>query len=447
MSHLVIIGNGISGVTTARHVRKRSDDDITIISSETDHFFSRTALMYIYMGHMRYEDTKPYEDWFWEKNRISLKRGHVNAIDFKSKQLKFSDGSSMSYDKLVLALGSKSNKFGWPGQDLDGVQGLYSFQDLKLLEKNTDPYGKEQRVKRAVIVGGGLIGIELAEMLLSRGIPVTFLVRESLFWGNVLPEGESKMVMRHMAEHHVDLQLETELDEIISDENGWVRAVRTKGGEEIECQFVGLTAGVSPNIDWLQESELETDRGILVDAMMRTDQEDVFAIGDCAQFKEAVPGRRNIEQVWYTGRMMGETLALTLTGRPTEYRPGHWFNSAKFFDLEYQTYGWVFPQKREGEEHFYWEDEAGKKCIRINYEKDTNALIGINTFGVRLRHEVIDKWLNQAKDIDHAIAHMRDANFDPEFYRGFEGELKRAFETHSGRNIQLKKRSLKRIFG
>ncbi|MCB0301408.1 MAG: NAD(P)/FAD-dependent oxidoreductase, partial [Calditrichaeota bacterium] len=72
MEHLVIIGNGISGVTTARHVRKRSDMRITIISAETDHFFSRTALMYIYMGHMKYEHTKPYEDWFWEKNRIEL---------------------------------------------------------------------------------------------------------------------------------------------------------------------------------------------------------------------------------------------------------------------------------------------------------------------------------------------------------------------------------------
>ena len=72
MSNIVIIGNGIAGITTARWVRKLSDHKITVISSETDHFFSRTALMYIYMGHMRYEDTKPYEDWFWTKNRIDL---------------------------------------------------------------------------------------------------------------------------------------------------------------------------------------------------------------------------------------------------------------------------------------------------------------------------------------------------------------------------------------
>jgi NADPH-dependent 2,4-dienoyl-CoA reductase/sulfur reductase-like enzyme len=447
LSHIVIIGNGISGVTTARHVRKQSDDQITIISSETDHFFSRTALMYIYMGHMRYEDTKPYEDWFWDKNRIALKRGHVNSVNFDRKELSFTDGSSMGYDKLVLALGSKSNKFGWPGQDLDGVQGLYNYQDLELLEKNTDPYGKEQRVKRAVIVGGGLIGIELAEMLMSRGIPVTFLVREKLFWNNVLPKGESEMVTRHMRAHHVDLRLETELEEILPDENGRVRAVRTKGGEEISCQVVGLTAGVSPNIDWLKASDLDTDRGILVDAMMQTSKEGVYAIGDCAQFREPVAGRRNIEQVWYTGRMMGESLALTLTGTATEYRPGHWFNSAKFFDLEYQTYGWVFPQEREGEEHFYWEHGDGMKCIRINFERATGKLIGLNTFGIRLRHELFDRWLTEERDVDYVIAHMRDANFDPELYKGFEEELKQSFERETGRKVKLKKRSLKRIFG
>ena len=167
MQHIVIIGNGISGITTARHVRKRSDDRITVISAETDHFFSRTALMYIYMGYMKYEHTKPYEDWFWEKNRIELKRSFVEKVETDQKQLTFSDAQTMFYDKLVIATGSKPNKFGWPGQDLKAVQGLYSYQDLESMEANT------KGISRAVIVGGGLIGIEMAEMLLSRSIPVT----------------------------------------------------------------------------------------------------------------------------------------------------------------------------------------------------------------------------------------------------------------------------------
>ncbi len=103
MNHIVIIGNGISGITTARHIRKLSDHKITIISAETDHFFSRTALMYVYMGRMKFEHTRPYEDYFWEKNRISLKRAIVNALDHANILILYSDGDTMKYDKLVLA--------------------------------------------------------------------------------------------------------------------------------------------------------------------------------------------------------------------------------------------------------------------------------------------------------------------------------------------------------
>jgi len=111
MEHIVIIGNGVSGITTARHIRKLSDKKITVISAETDHFFSRTALMYIYMGHMKFENTKPYEDWFWEKNRIDLLRAYVQKINTAEKTLTLDNGTDLGYDKLVLAVGSKPNKF------------------------------------------------------------------------------------------------------------------------------------------------------------------------------------------------------------------------------------------------------------------------------------------------------------------------------------------------
>ena len=169
MEHIVIIGNGISGVTLARHIRKNSANEITIVSAESDYFFSRTALMYVYMGHLKFEHTQPYEPWFWMKNRINLKKGYVDRINTSKKQLVFSNGEHFSYDKLVFATGSKPNKFGWPGQDLDGVMGMYHKQDLENLEKHAP---NNQVCKRAVIVGGGLIGIELAEMLHSRNMEI-----------------------------------------------------------------------------------------------------------------------------------------------------------------------------------------------------------------------------------------------------------------------------------
>ncbi|MEZ4859082.1 MAG: FAD/NAD(P)-binding oxidoreductase [Flavobacteriaceae bacterium] len=428
MEHIVIIGNGISGVTAARHIRKRSNKKITIISAETDHFFSRTALMYIYMGHMKYEHTKPYEDSFWQKNRIDLKKGYVSKVVSQEKKVVFSDGSDLSFDKLIIAVGSKSNKLGWPGQDLKGVQGLYSFQDLEYLEQ----YAPHKDIcKKAVIVGGGLIGIELAEMLSTRKIPVTFLVRESSFWNGVLPKGESEMINRHIKNHHIDLRLSSNLKEIISDENGKVKSIIVEEtGEEIPCNYVGLTAGVTPNIDFLKDSGIELGKGVKVNRFLETNIEDIYAIGDCAEQHEPIGNRRPIEAVWYTGRMMGETVAQTICGNKTEYKPGHWFNSAKFFDIEYQTYGWVFSErnKSENEVHFHWKHADDTKCITIATHKDSGKFLGINTFGIRMKHEVFDRWLTEEKTTDYVMNHLLEANFDPEFYKKFEKEILSAYQ-------------------
>ena len=425
MEHIVIIGNGISGVTAARHIRKCSDKKITIVSAESDYFFSRTALMYVYMGHMKFEHTQPYENWFWKKNHIDLKKGYVDHIDTKNRTLHFAEGDSLQYDKLIIATGSKPNKFGWPGQDLKGVQGLYTKQDLE----NLEVYAPNNKTcKQAVIVGGGLIGIELAEMLHSRHIPVTFLVRESSFWNGVLPTEESAMINKEILGNGIDLRLSNNLKEIKSDENGKVKSVIIEEtGEEILCDFVGLTAGVSPNIDVVKNSEIETGRGVKVNRFLETNISNIYAIGDCAEQHDAIGNRRPIEAVWYTGRMMGETVAQTICGNKIEYKPGHWFNSAKFFDIEYQTYGWVSAKPTDEEAQFHWKHADDTKSVTIAFNKINKKFLGINTLGIRMRHEVFDRWLTDKRDIHYVIEHLEEANFDPEFYTHFENAIKSAF--------------------
>ncbi len=418
--HVVIIGNGISGVTAARYIRKLSDKRITIISAETEHFFSRTALMYVYMGHMRYDDIKPYEDWFWEKNRLDLVFDYVTAVNTQDKTLNLRKRGQLTYDKLILATGSAPNYFGWPGQDLRAVQGLYSRPDLQSMEAySTD-------TKHAVIVGGGLIGIEMAEMFHSRNIPVTLLVRESSYWDNVLPKEESQMVNRHIRDHHLDLRLNTELKEILSDEDGRARAVVTSQGEEIACQFVGLTAGVHPNIDFIKESkhcDVDTQRGILVNDYLETTAPDVYALGDCVQLMNPREGRRPIEAIWYTGRMMGETVAHTICGTRTEYIPRLWFNSAKFLDIEYQVYGTVDAKPKDNQAQLYWEHKDGRQAIRLVFDKDSKEILGFNLMGIRYRHEVCEKWILEKASIETVLQQLGLANFDPEFFKEYEADV------------------------
>jgi NADPH-dependent 2,4-dienoyl-CoA reductase/sulfur reductase-like enzyme len=444
-SHVVIIGNGISGVTCARQLRKMDPKvRITLVSGESKYFFSRTALMYVFMGHMKFEHTQPYENHFWEKNRIELKEAWVEKVDFSGKSLIFSSGETLSYDSMVIATGSKPNKFGWPGQDSAGVQGLYSKQDLELMEANT-----QGDVKHAVIVGGGLIGIEMAEMLSYKKIPVTFLVRESGFWNNMLPKEESDLVGRHICEHHIDLRFGTELKEIISGPNGKVSAILTSKGERIDCQFVGLTAGVSPNIDFLRNTELQVNRGVKVDEFFRTNLPDVYSIGDCAEFEKApAADRRTIEQVWYTGRMHGETLAHNLCNTPVPYRPGVWFNSAKFLDIEYQTYGTVPAVWDENLfKNFYWEHSGGKVAFRMLMDLH-GKICGVNNFGFRLRHEFFDKAISEKWSGEKVISKLDQANFDAEFFAPYYIEIQKAFKAEFGGNFQPSKKTfIQKLFG
>lgn len=433
--HIAILGNGISGITAARWIRKLSDHKITVISGESEEFYSRTALMYIYMGHMRYEDTKPYEPWFWDKNRIELKQAWVNSVDFKNKELQFSGGETMSYDKLILATGSKPNKFGWPGQDLDGVHGLYGLDDLAAMERHS------KDLKQAIIVGGGLIGIEMAEMFHTRHIPVTFLVREDSYWSSVLPPEESDMVTRHIREHDIDLRLKTELKEIWGEKSiDKVKVAVTDKGEKIQCGFVGLTAGVSPNIDIFHHTDLETDKGILVNEYLETNLPDVYATGDCAQQRNPKKGRKPIEAIWYAGRMQGEVCAYNICGKKAEYDPGIWFNSAKFFDIEYQVYGDLQAELPEEQSTVYWEHADGKKSVRINYDTASGAVVGFNLMGVRYRQEVCHKWIGDKTHIEEVLQNLGLANFDPEFYKEYEKDIIAVYNQNTGKNLQLKQR-------
>ena len=434
--HVAIIGNGIAGVTAARWLRKLSDTvRITMISAETDYFFSRTALMYAYMGHQRFEDLMPYEPFFWKKNRIDLMREYVEAVDATKKCLHFGDGNVLHYDKLILATGSSWNKFGWPGQDLLRVRGMVSAQDLHYLEEITS------QIHSAVVVGGGLIGIELAEMLHSRHIPVSLLVRESSYWSNALPKEESEMVSRHILSHGIDLRHDTELAEIHDDGTGAAKDITTKTGERIPCEFVGLTAGVSPNVEFLRDTEgLELGRGVKVDEYLQTSVADIYAIGDCAELRVPKPGRRPIEAIWYTGRMMGETVAYTIMDRPVVYDPGIWFNSAKFIDLEYQVYGEVPAKGRDGLATLYWQHPTEDKAVRINYEERNGRILGFNLMGIRYRHEVCEKWIAEGTHVEEVLQNLGMANFDPEFYKEYEQEVVDLYNRQTGSQLKLKQR-------
>ena len=422
--HVVIIGNGITGVTAAREVRKREPGwRITMISAESEFHWSRPALMYVYMGHMRLHDAQPYEPHFWTRNRIDLLRAHVLGVDTDRHRVRLSGGADLHYDKLLVATGSQPSRYGWPGQDLGRVQGMYSLQDLELLEQNS------VGLSQAVIVGGGLIGIEMAEMLHSRGVHVVMLVREQSYWSNALPPEESALVTDLIRETDgIDLRLGTELREIIGNDRREACAVITSAGDRVECQLVGLTAGVKPNLSAVQDSDIETGRGVLVDETLKTSAPDVWAAGDCAEIRPADGSRPYSQQVWYTGRLQAEAAAANICGADAPYDKGIWFNSAKFFDLEWQTYGLVPTRPAEGETHLYWEAPDRRKSMRLVFDTQ-GAFIAMNAIGIRYRHRVCEAWIRDRLTADEVLARLPAGNFDPEFSVRHEGAIAAAMRS------------------
>jgi NADPH-dependent 2,4-dienoyl-CoA reductase/sulfur reductase-like enzyme len=425
-ARVVIIGNGIAGITAALELRAESKDaHITVVSDETELFYSRTALMYVYMRELQFADTVVHPRQFYKKRGINLAFTKATAIDCNRRVVETADGAALPFDYLLLAPGSKPRMPGVPGETLDGVQGLYGKQHLETLERNT-----QKKISRAVIVGGGLIGVELAEMLNKRKIPVTFLVRDQLYFRSIFPEAEAQLVTDEIRRHGIDLRLDTKLKAIAGDAGRNVAAVVTDKSERIECNLVGLTVGVEPKLELAAGTPIKTSRGFLTDTNLATSAPGIFAAGDAAEV--TLPGGKpQVQQLWYTGRMQGRlaglNLARSISGRPlVDYDPGIFFNSAKFFSLEYQTYG-VVPAGASAQDSLLWHTSEQKKLIRIAFGAGGGEpfVTGFNVLGIRYRHEVCEKWIREKTPLAKVVASLSEANFDPEFYPHFENEMKR----------------------
>lgn len=411
--NVVIIGNGVAGISCARAVRQRDRKArITVISGETDYFFSRTALMYSFMDFMTRKDLEPHERKSYKKQRIDLVRGWVTDLDASKKEVVLDDGRTLAYDKLVLAVGAAPNMFPWKGADAikEGKVHFVSMQDLDHCERLVPS------TREAVVVGGGLIGIELVECLLHHKIKTTFLIREPWYWPMALGQEESEFVAEHMRKHGADVRLSEEMTEIHVDGSGRVRGVTTSAGNELTCQMLGIAAGVRPNTKRIQEftDKPEMGRGIIVNERFETSLPDVYAIGDCAEIHPE-DGKPYGETIWYSAKRHGELLgARILFDDPVSYRPPTFFNSSKFFEVEYTTVGDVM-QALEGTPTIYM--KLPNKPVSVRVVHKDNQVIGFNMLGSRWNHEVLVRWVEERRSPGWVMDRLKDAQYDVEFGR------------------------------
>ena len=410
---IVIIGNGVAGVTCAFEARKRDPDaTITLISGETDYFFSRTALMYAYMDTMTRRNLEPFERGVYDKQRIARHRAWVVDHDADARVVVTDTGERIPYDRLVLAVGASPNRFPWAGLDdaKDGVVHFVSMQDLDACERLTPS------TRHAVVVGGGLIGIELVECLRHHGVGVTFLVREDWYWPMALAKEEAEIVAEQLRAHVVDLRLREEMTRVEVDASGRVAAVHTSTGDRIACEMLGIAAGVRPNVDrlsaWRDAPAL--DGGIVVDATLETSIPGVFACGDCAVIDRGAHERPLHETIWYSAKRQGALVAANLFGDARRYAPPVFFNSSKFFEVEYTTVGEVV-RLPEGASSILLRLPRTEISARVVYHE--GRVIGFNMLGSRWDHEVLERWILERRDPEWVVRSLGQAQFDVEFGR------------------------------
>lgn len=254
---VIIIGNGVAGATCAMTLRELDPSvEITLVGRESKYFFARTGLMYALMDRLTVRDLEPFERDVYQKKRINLISDEVLKIDFDRRRVDLLQGEGLPYDRLVLATGSLpvSPPKSWlvsedghqssrvPNDRPTGMVNFVSLGDLQACESLLSTS------RRAVVVGGGLIGIELVESLLHHGLQVTFLIRETRFWPDVLSESESDLVFAHMKENGVDVRFGDSIESILRDAHGRVSGVETILGDSLPCEILGVCIGVKPNV-------------------------------------------------------------------------------------------------------------------------------------------------------------------------------------------------------
>ncbi len=455
--HIVIIGNGVAGIEAALTVRNREPDwDITIVSEESDHFFSRTALMWVLTGQLSHACIEPYERDLYARMGFKRVRARATGVDPGKQEVQLANGESLRYDRLLVACGSRPRPGPWPGSKLDGVGHFVTHQDLAWLEEeihggpshggppprarahldattDNSPYRFRKSFyaqrggppKHPVVVGGGLIGIEAVEVMVAAGLKPTCLIREEWFWPMALERRESTWIAERMRHHGVDVRLEENLEEIVGD--GKVESLKTDQGE-IPCDLLVVAIGVVPNTDWLEGSGVLLERGgIVVDARLEARMEqgetyreaggktgsNIFAAGDCASVVW-FNGARRPEQLWYTARDQGRIAGRALCGDGAiSYARGHWYNSAKLMDIEYTTAGLV-GMNLQGEQNWFFEEKGSVRSTNRIVIAD-GRVVGFNFLGRRWDHSILIRWIEEHRSLDWVLANLNDARFDTEF--------------------------------
>jgi nitrite reductase (NADH) large subunit len=382
---LVMIGNGMAGVRTIEEILKLDSNkfEITIFGNEPHPNYNRIQLSYVLQGEKSLQDII-MNDWQWyNENNITLYTGEaITKIDVENKRIISEKGRVVKFDELIIATGSSSFILPVPGSDKQGVIGFRDILDCERMIETAKSY------KKAVVIGGGLLGLEAAKGLLNLGMSVDVVHLMPHLMERQLDAEAGKMLKNQLEQEGMNFLLEKQTAEILGQER--VTGIRFNDGSEVAADLVVMAVGIRPNIQLAKESGIFVNRAIVVDDFMETSVPHIYAVGECAEHREVTYGL--VAPLYEQGRV----LAAHFTGRPTKpYEGSITGTQLKVSGVDLFSAGEIT-------------DDPSTKAIKVHNEFDgvykkilvrENRIVGIVLYGDTKDSTRLYKMLTQKDDI------------------------------------------------
>jgi len=281
---LVVIGNGMAGMRTVEELISAAPEkyDITVFGAEPYGNYNRIMLSSVLCGEKTIEDIVINDRQWYADNGICLYAGQdksVLRIDRVNRKVYAQDGTSAAYDRLLIATGSKPVVPAIPGNDLEGV---ISFRDIFDVNRMLT-YSRSHN--KAVVLGGGLLGLEAANGLVLRGMDVTVIHSNEVLLNKQMDRQAGEMLQKELEQRGLKFKMAAKTQQLIGDENGHIKAVRFEDGSELECDLFIMAIGVRPNMALAQEAGVYCERGIVVNNTLQSYDPSIYAVGECIQHR------------------------------------------------------------------------------------------------------------------------------------------------------------------
>lgn len=400
----VIVGNGGAGIRAARTIRKRdADGEITIVDQERYPSYYRMRLPDYISGWRKRETVFAVDDDFYSDNRIEcIWEDEATEVRPDEHELVLKKAGSLPYDRLLIAAGARPRRLSCPGSELDGM--VY----LRTLDQAEDIVRRAEKASSAVALGGGLLGVEMARAFNELGLTTHYLIREDRFWPQMLDAAGSSLVEKVLKDKGIILHKEEGIEAMAGDD-GHVAGVKTTAGRELEAGLVGIAIGVVSNLEFLEGSGIETDRGVIVDEHLRANKPDIFAAGDIAQAYDAASGEHRLVTSYLNTQRQGEVAGTNMSGGDAALSGVVPFNVIVIYGLPVASLGMDVPPGEEGYETFtgdYPKDGKYRKLVLQN-----GNLVGASLIGDIGEAQAIESMIKERSD----ISPYRDRLFEPGF--------------------------------